>query len=233
MNKIIIIAAKEIRELLHDKRTIGLGVVFAFFFGIMYSLRSVNSGGTNIMPIDSTLFFLAAAIGFFMAYISTGQVFLREKSDKVIETLLCAPVNLRHIWLGKVIAVAGVSYGFALLSSVIAVAVPFIADGYFTLPGAAVIFHILPGIFFFITAIAGLLGFIQLLLGMRENRILNFVIFAPVFGLLYGSGYALGSSFTVSWLQVLIPFALSLILLVIAAFLVRHLNKERVVTTIN
>ena len=233
MNRILIIAGKEIRELLLDKRTMGMGLIFAFFFGIIYSLRAVNAEGTDIVTIDNILFFLSASIGFFMTYISTGQIFLREKANKVIETLMCAPVNLRQIWMGKVIAVAVFSYGLALLTSLIAIIVPSVRSGYLMLPGAAVTFHILPGMFLFITAIAGLLGFIQLLLGMRENRILNFVIFAPAFGLLYGSGYAFGSSITVSWLQVLVPFVVSLLLLILAALLVRRLNKERIVITID
>ena len=232
MNRILVIAGKEIRELLHDKRTMGTGVVFAFFFGIIYSLRTINAQGADALSMDSSLFFLSAAIGFFMTYISTGQVFLREKSDKVIETLMCTPVNLRQIWLGKVLAVACAAYILSLLSALVAIIVPFVLTRSFILPGGIILFHILPGIFLFIMAIAGLLGFIQLLLGMRENRILNFVIFAPAFGLLYGSGYAVGSNFTISWLQVLVPFAVSLLLLILAAFLVRRLNKERIVTTI-
>lgn len=232
MNRILIIAGKEFRELLHDKRTMGTGLIFAVLFGIIYSLRTVNTEGSEPASIDSILFFLSAAIGFFMTYISTGQVFLREKVEKVIETLMCTPVNLRQIWLGKVMAVAGIAYGLALLTSIVAVVTPALLSGSLMLPGIEVIFHIIPGIFIFITAIAGLLGFIQLLLGMRENRILNFVIFAPVFGLLYGSGYAIGSSFTVSWLQVLIPFGVSILMLLVSGFLVRHLNKERIVTTI-
>ncbi len=232
MNRTLIVAGKEFRELLRDKRTMGTGLVFALFFGIIYSLRAADTGVTDTVSINNTLFFLSAAIGFFMTYITTGQVFLREKADKVIETLMCAPVNLRQLWLGKVMAVAGVAYGLSFLSSLVAFFTPAVLSGSFLLPGAAVIFHVLPGIFLFISAIAGLLGFIQLLLGMRENRILNFVIFAPAFGLLYGSGYAVGSDFSVSWLQVLLPFGISALLLVLSAFLVRRLNKERIVTTI-
>lgn len=83
-----------------------------------------------------------------------------------------------------------------------------------------------------IAAFTGLLGFIQFRLGMRESRILNFVIFAPLFAGLYGAGYVMGGSFTVSWIQVGFLFGGSVILLAVSAYLTRRLSKERIVTTI-
>ena len=70
-------------------------------------------------------------------------------------------------------------------------------------------------------------------MGLRENRILNFIIFVPVFGALYGAGYAIGGDMTVTWLSTGIVILVSALLLGIATYLIRHLSKERIITTLS
>ena len=66
-------------------------------------------------------------------------------------------------------------------------------------PSAAVILHLLIVDPLFIASVVGLMGFVQFLLGMRENRIIGLLIFVVIFGALYGGvGGIMGSDFAVS-----------------------------------
>jgi ABC-2 type transport system permease protein len=95
-----------------------------------------------------------------------------------------------------------------------------------------ILVHVLLAVPAFIAAFVGLVGFGQLILGMRENRLLNFLIFVPAFAALYGSGLAVTRGLTVSWQYVGILLAASVLLIGLAAYLTRYLNRERIVTTI-
>jgi ABC-2 type transport system permease protein len=234
MNSILVIARKEIKELFGNRYTLILGIAFALFFSIIRSLALIKEmeGSTVDVSLDSVLFYLSAAIGFFMAYISASQIFLREKMNGVIETLLCAPISLRQIWFGKVLAITGFAYSFALLTVLIVILVSNILSGLFLLPGAIVIAHVLLVVPTFIAALTGLIGFAQFLLGMHENRIINFVIFMPAFIALYGVGLSASSSFKIRWEYIGILFISSILLLAITTYLTKHLSKERIVATI-
>jgi len=152
--------------------------------------------------------------------------------DRVIETLMCAPLNLRQIWLGKVLAVTTLAYLLSLLTALVIVIISNILSESLLLPSVPILFHVLLVVLMFVAALAGLLGFVQFLLGMRENRILGFIIFIPAFTALYGSVYMIGTSFAISWTHVGILFGISALLLAVTAYLTRRLSKERIVTTI-
>lgn len=234
MNRTMVVAAKELTEIFKDRRTVIVSLFFALFFSIMYSLRILDKENfTDPSMIETSVFFLSTAVGFFVVYMSTSQIFLREKLDKVIETILCTPLTLREIWLGKVLAVGTFSYLLSIITAVVIIT----ASSFFysapLFPGVTVFFHVFAGIPVFVTAIAGLIGFLQLYLGLRENRIINFIIFVPVFGALYGVGYVLGSNTAISWSYTGILLLISVLLMSIAIYLIRHLSKERIITTIS
>jgi ABC-2 type transport system permease protein len=110
MNTTLVVARKEAKELLGSKGTLFLGLGFAVFFPILRSLALVKGyseleGSTVATSLDGSIFFLSAVLGLIITYISASQIFLLEKRDAVIETLMCAPVNLRQIWLGKVLGI--------------------------------------------------------------------------------------------------------------------------------
>ncbi len=234
MHKILVVARKETRELMRTKSTMLVGLGFAFFYSLLNSLAVIKGkDSASAISLDGSVFYLSAMVGMFIAYMSTGQVFLREKTDRVIETLMCAPVNLRQIWLGKVLGVTAVAYSLSFFTALVIMVVANILLKSIVLPGAPILFHVLLVIPTSIAAFAGLLGFVQLRLGLRESRILNFVIFAPLFAGLYGVGRMVGSSFAISWIQVGILFAISVFLLAVTAYLTKRLSKERIVTTIN
>jgi len=233
MHKTLVVARKETKELLSTKSTIFVGLAFILFFSFLNSLAVIKGKDTSsAVSLDSSVFYLSAMVGLFIAYMSTGQVFLREKADRVIETLMCTPVNLRQIWLGKVLGVTVAAYSLSFITALVIIVISSILSSSLLLPTTAILVHVLLVVPALIAAFTGLLGFVQFRLGMRESRILNFVIFAPLFAGLYGAGYVMGDSFAVSWIQVGFLFGISALLLAVSAYLTRRLSKERIVTTI-
>jgi len=237
MNRTLVVARKEAKELLGSKGTLFLGLGFALFFPIIRILAIIKGysefgveDSTVATSLDGSIFFLSAALGLLITYISTSQIFLLEKRDAVIETLMCTPVNLRQIWLGKVLGITVFAYLLSLLTALVILVISSILSGSLLLPTVAILVHILLVVPTLIAAFAGLMGFVQFRLGMRENTILNFVIFLPFFAALYAIGFQ--ATFTISWTQVGILFAISVLLLAVTAYITKGLSKERIVTTI-
>jgi ABC-2 type transport system permease protein len=146
---------------------------------------------------------------------------------------MCTPLTLREIWLGKILAVSTFSYLLSIFTALVIVVASSLFSGSFLIPVVTVFFHVFIVVPVFAAAIAGLMGFLQLYMGLRENRILNFILFVPVFGALYGVGYAVEGDMTVTWLFTGIVLLVSIILLGIATYLVRNLSKERIITTLS
>ena len=182
--------------------------------------------------IDQLLFYLVLVLGLFSGYLFCGQVFLREKQEGVVETLLCSPLSLREIWLGKVLGIVIPATVLSYMAAVIIVIVGSAVRGTTVVPSPPVIIHVLAVIPAFIGAGAGLMGFAELLLGMRENQILNFAI---IFGLIFLISFTrelLGPAFAVTWEVVATVMMLALLIIVFTAWLTRFLSRERIVTTL-
>ena len=233
MNSMLIVARKEMRQLLSSRGTLFTGIAMAVFFGVMYSLRIGQEGGLPIeSSLGSLLFFLTTTLGVFMGYTFTGQVFLREKMDGVIETLLCSPVTLREVWLGKTLAVTSLAYVLAAACALITALVAGYRNGAVTVPPVAVVVHVFLVVPMVVGCFVGALGYAQLLLGMRENRIIGLALFVPVFAGLYGLGYAGTGSFVASWFEVGLLALVATVVLTVLVLLSRRLSKERIVTTL-
>ncbi len=231
MHKVIVVFRKELKELLANRTTILFNLVFAVVFAVIYSQQIVNAKAGN-GSVDGAIFYLSLAIALFTAYMSTGQIFMLEKRDGVIETLMCAPVTLRQIWLGKTLAGLAPSWLTALLAALLLIIIPGVQTRHLITPDISTIFHIIFTVPVFIAAFTGLLGCGQLFLGMRENRLLNFVLFAPAFAVLYGSGFLLMKGINVSWIYTGLVFSGSLLLFGLAVLLAGFLSRERIVTTL-
>jgi len=231
MHKVMAIFRKELQELMKNRTTILLSMVFTVFFTIIYSQQIVNAKDNSI-SIDGAIFYLSLSISLFTAYIGTGQIFMLEKRDGVIETLMCAPVTLRQIWLGKTLAGVVPAWLTAVFAALLLVSIPSIQTGNALIPEIPTLFHVVITVPVFIAAFTGLLGFGQLLLGMRENRLLNIVLFAPAFAVLYGSGMVISRGIAVSWIHTGMVFGGSLLLMGFAILLTGYLSRERIVTTI-
>jgi ABC-2 type transport system permease protein len=104
--------------------------------------------------------------------------------------------------------------------------------GYTLIPSLPILFHIIVVVPAFIAAASGLIGFTQLLMGMRETQILNFVI---IFGIIFLTTFSrelIGPSFTVTWIVAGTTFGLALLIILVTAWLTRFLSRERIMTTL-
>jgi ABC-2 type transport system permease protein len=232
MGQTLIILKKELKELLTSRSAVLSGIAMALFFSVMYGMLLTQSN--KALPahaLDGAMFTLSAMLGVFMSYSFTSQVFLREKMAKVTETLLCAPVSLRQIWLGKTLAVSMLSYVISLAGMVTLLTVASAKNGAFIAPSLATVFHIVFVVPAFIAAFGGLVGLAQMAMGMKENQIFGLIIFLPLF---IGLNTIMGMSggVTITWWQVGLALTGSLILLTIASFLTRFLSRERIVVTL-
>ena len=72
-------------------------------------------------------------------------------------------------------------------------------------------------------------AFGHLLLGMRENQIINISIFIVIFFTLSLTKNVIGVGFTVTWIEVGVFLMVALLLLALISYLTRYLSKERIV----
>jgi ABC-2 type transport system permease protein len=230
VNRMLIVSRKEIRQILKSRNVLVSAILFVVVFGGISSLSTIGSGATG--SLDQMVFTLVPVLGIFLGYLLSAQAFLREKQGGVVETLLCSPLSLREIWMGKVIGVTVPAYGITLLAAALILTLANVLSPMAVFPGLPVIVHLFTTVPLFIAATVGLLGFAQLLLGLRENQILNFaIIFVLIFLLTASQGF-LGPGFSVSWAMVGGTLVIAVLLLGTTRWLTRFLNKERIVTTI-
>ncbi len=230
MSQVLTIMRKEVKEILANRASAGMGLATSIFFALVYGVALVPKGGT--VALDAAIFVIAPMLGVFMSYSFDAQVFLREKMDKVTETLLCAPVSLRQILLGKVLAVGAVAGAVSLIATLVMIAVAGVRAGELLLPSVPIILYLIIVMPSFIVAFAGLYGLGQLALGLRENRFLGLFIFIPLFAALSFVPSLLDSGLAVTWLAVGLVMAGAILLLALAIFLSRFVSRERIVTTL-
>ncbi|MEI6292718.1 MAG: hypothetical protein WCP36_03485, partial [Methanomicrobiales archaeon] len=105
-------------------------------------------------------------------------------------------------------------------------------QGQVLVPSGPIVLHIVTVVPAFIACGVGVLGFIQLLLGMRENQIINIVV---IFGLIFLISFSrelLGQGFAISWVGEGITLAVTVALLLLVNAMTRFLDKERIVRTL-
>jgi ABC-2 type transport system permease protein len=227
-----IVAKKELRELAINKGT----WISALVFGLLFTLTSLGTvtttaeqGGT--VSLDWPLIYLSMFVGVFAGFVLCGAVFFREKQSGVIETLLCTPLDLRSIWLGKVLGVAIPSYLLGLLSAGVLAALS-LSVASVAVPSLLVLFHLVIVAPLFISSAIGLVGYVQLAMGMRENRMISMGIFVLlIMGLSVSSGVVQENAALVG--EVVVSLLLGAVLLLALSFVLSNrLDKERIVTSI-
>ena len=198
-------------------------------FGIVFSSQAYS--------LDSSIFSMALLAGVLVGYMFSGQVFLREKRGRIIEALLCTPLSLKSIWFGKVVGTTIPAYLISLLTVALVTIVSNITLDSFLLPSVVMLIHIFAVVPVFITSAISLMGLSQSLLGMRENKIIGYLV---MLGLLpFMSPNLIGGlirgnmNLVVSWVEVLLLLIVSVLLLVLTTYLSRYLSKEKIVTTIS
>ena len=233
LSKIFIVAKKEMIGIIKTKSQMLVGLFFALWFSVMSApvVKTVDEAAV-FDTFNNLMFYFVLMLGIFMAYMFSGKVFFNEKREGNIETLLCTPLSLRQIWFGKVVGVTIVAYLIALLSAALITIIANIFSTSMLLPLPAIFVHIFLVVPAFIAATVGLLGFGHLLLGMRENQILNILFFIVIFFAISLPKNVIGGGFAVSWIEVGVLLMVAVLLLVFVSYLTRYLSKERIITTI-
>jgi len=142
---------------------------------------------------------------------------------------------LKSIWLGKVLGATVPAYLFSLLSVSLVMIISSVMMHSLLLPSAVILIHIAVVVPIFTTAAISLMGFGQFVLGMRENKIIGYLIVLGLVPFMYPSifGLILGNvNLVVSWLEVGICSIFAVVLLALTTYLSRYLSKEKIVTTI-
>lgn len=228
-NQVKIVVRKEMREITSSKGTIISTIFFALWFGL---LNGQSAAGTTSETLSKQLFFMAPMLGALMGYLLTGTVFSNEKKDGVIETLLCTPLDLRTIWLGKLIGVSVVAYLASLISITFVILLASMAANMLLVPSLIIVVHIVVTVPLFTAAVVGLIGYSQLLLGMKENTVIGIFTFLGLFIGISVAGQLVSGSGAITILMLLIMFLVAAALLTFTFYLARFLSKEKVITTI-
>lgn len=230
---LLVVAEKEIYQILHTRSLLLSALIFGVIFGVM-SVPAMGAAGSE--RIDTLLFTVVLMLGVFSGYLFSGQTFLREKQDGSIETLLCSPLTLRELWAGKVLGVVVPAYLIALVSAGLmigaALLVPLTGGNSGRLWSAELLVHLLVVVPCTIAAVVGLLGLSQLLLGMRENRVIGIGVVLLMVTLLSVARSLASAAGEITWLTEGIVFLAVLLLLLVTTVLTRFLSRERIVMTL-
>lgn len=232
LEHVVTIARKEVREIITNRGLLFSGIFFAAWFSIMTGMGVMGEKETLYTQFNNSLFYMSAMIGLFIGYVYSGQTYLREKQTGIVETLLCAPVSLRTIWLGKALGVALPSWVLAVVAAGVITVMANHGAPETLVPGTPVIVHLLVALPLFITAAVALIGFGQLMLGMRENMLVNMLTIMVLFGALAATRIVLESHLLVTWAAVAALAVASAALLAVTTLLGRFLSRERIVRTI-
>jgi ABC-2 type transport system permease protein len=233
LDNAFIIARKELKEITINRSALLSTLIFSIFFSLTnYSTMISSSIPGGPISIDWSIMYLALFVGVFAGFVLCGAVFYREKQSGVIETLLCTPLDLRSIWLGKVLGVAVPSYLFALLSVGSFTLLSVLSVSNVIAPSPLVILHLLVVVPLFTIAAIGVVGYIQLARGMRENRIISMVIFVLLFaGLSVSTGVVQEDNLLIGPVVLALMLGAALLFMV-SFYLSQRLDKERIVRTI-
>ena len=235
MNKIFIVSEKEMNGIIRTRSQMLVGIFFALWFSVMTApvIKTVEES-LVFDKFNNLLFYFVLVLGIFMAYLFSGKVFFNEKREGIIETLLCTPLSLRQIWAGKVLGVTIPAYSIALLAAALITVIANVFSTTILLPSPAILLHIFLVVPAFIAVAVGLLGFGHLLLGMRENQILNISIFVAIFlAFSLANNNAISGGYAVSCAMVGAMLIVAVLLLALISYLTRYLSKEQITTTIS
>jgi len=231
MNMTLVVARKEIRNIFRNKGLLFGGLWIGGMFGVLNVLLS-----GQVFSFNNTVFSVALLVGVFVGSMFSAQVFLREKREKTIETILCTPPSLKSIWFGKVLGATIPAYFFSLLGVTLVTIIANIMMRSLLLPSLAILTHILGVVPVFIASAISFIGLCQFLLGMRENKIITYLIILVLFPFMYPSifsGLIQGNmNVVVSWSEVVVCLIGSMLLLSLTTYLSRYLSKEKIITTI-
>ena len=181
--------------------------------------------------VNSSAVMLSFALTILFGMYINGYAVTMEKMKRSLESLLCTPVGLRGIWLGKTLAVfapsaiLGVAIAFlGLFGMNAAVIEPNL--GTFIMPDGAPLVAALVGVPAVAFPLMLLVTGVQLILS--NIRWVNIVFLALIFTVGFGLSQSLKLN-SGSWGLVGVLFGIAALLALLSAFLARFLTPERVV----
>jgi len=153
MKTIRIIIWKETRCFLRERTQLAILVSTVLFLGVFSSLR-----------FGSASFFVTALITVFASvYLLSWISFNGEKVNKTLASLLAAPIRVRELFLGKILAISVLTFLLELVALTFSSVIVWFRLG--ELPAVSMILTALVTIPIWGIAIAELLGFVYLLWG--------------------------------------------------------------------
>lgn len=224
MSAAVVVARRELLALGRARSVVGAGTLVGLIVGAMPVFTALVTGQGI-----AGAYLQAPVLGVFLGYLFSQQAFLREKQDGTIETVLASPLTLGALWAGKVAGCASAAALIAVLciggafAAAYAAGVPVPLTAQF----AAHLAVLVP----LATAVAvGLLGLVQLLLGLRENQLLNLGLVMGLIALLSIAQVAVGAV-PPPGAEVAAVIAMAGVLLVLYR-LAGRVDRERIVRTI-
>ena len=244
MSSIKAIVKKDLKDTLRS-RAVYLSIGMAVFLLVIWSgdLRDMAEGlaekgvsasqaAAALKPVINSIavMFSFTLTIFFGMYIN-GYAIAMEKMKRSLESLLCTPVGLRGIWLGKTLAVfapsaiLGVAITFlGLFGMNAAVIEPKL--GAFIMPDGAPLLAALVGVPAVAFPLMLLVTGVQLILS--NIRWVNIVLLVLIFTVGFGLSQSLRLN-SGSWSLVGVLFGIAAILALVSLLLSRYVTPERVV----
>jgi len=227
---------KELKEMRYrGKIILGLvifAVAFLAFILITQSRQTMSTTFLNIQNFAVSIVFYAQLFTMFAIGMTIiVYAFNYERLEKTLEPLLCTPLNITTIWLGKVIVISLISY---LWSIIVTISIIIIFHLFLSLtislsaPILVQIFIVSP---LLATASVGLVGFTFLVFkNIQVTKFINVFIIVGM-SLLVTNFLREGiiKSLIISWRLVALFFLISISLITVIAFCTRFLRKERVI----
>ena len=241
MNKIAIIAKRDLREIIQSKGIyFGLAILPIIYIPLIIAfgdlIKQIDDGDMAIAASKVPLATLAITLSFMsmmtFCMILSGYSVLMEKIKRSMESLLATPLTTRQIWVGKAIAifVPSVVLGMVLtIGAIVAANVIYVlpkTDRFVAPPASSLVVCLIsiPAIVFSLVCVITILQFV-----LSNARVVN----ALFMGIIFGVGFGLtGTSIDLtSWKFTLISVAFIAVLAVFTLLLSRLMSTERIVLT--
>lgn len=239
MNKIWIIARKDIREAFRSRSTyvfIGVMMVVSLNYAQAYTSAIKSLGSPELVDefsrrfVSGLAYLLPMMYSIFVCSIFATYSVIVDKAKRNIESLMATPISINQLWLGKSLAVTLPSVVVGLAISVLAYlalnfafVIPnthaFIFPDLLAILSAVIIIPLL------IFAVVSIVIFIQLVIS--NPRIANF-IFTAIFILLVVGVQTIGGLGVSFAFFTVVYIAIVLLCVLIDFILSRSLTKERV-----
>lgn len=211
MNAVRTIIWKETRCFLRERTQLAILVSTVLFLGVFSSLR-----------FGSSAFLITALIAVFTSvYLLSWISFNGEKVNKTLASLLAAPIRLRELFLGKILAISVLTFLLELVALTFSSLIVWFRLG--ELPAVSMVLTALVTIPIWGIAIAELLGFAYLLWGNPFIiRLLAILVIVSVINRDFASkiGALISSPIT--------PIALGAAIAILLYLLSGRVDKERI-----